>query len=162
MAFTHTGCAALVEHPRHRSDAEIRAVAEGGGVIGIFIMPYLARGRQPVAADVIAHLEHALKVAGVEHVAIGTDGSISPQQVTPAFVERFRQSTRQRKELGIAAPYETEDGYLFASDLNSPRRLEMLADLLLARGHTENTIEKVLGANLLRLFADTWSPEAPS
>ena len=43
------------EHPRHRSDAELKAVADGGGVSGIFIMPYLARGRQPPAADVIAH-----------------------------------------------------------------------------------------------------------
>ena len=67
----------MAEHPRHRTDAELRAVAETGGVSGIFIMPYLTRGRQPTAADVIAHVEHALKVAGSEHVSIGTDGVIS-------------------------------------------------------------------------------------
>lgn len=162
VAFTHTGCAALVEHPRHRSDAELRAVAETGGVTGIFIMPYLARGRQPTAADVIAHLEHALSVAGSDHVALGTDGAISPREVTPAFVERFREITRQRRELGIAAPYETEEGYLFASDLNTPRRFEILAEMLLARGHAGSTVGKVLGGNLLRVFAETWTPEAPS
>lgn len=67
LAFTHTGCAAIAEHPRHRTDAEIRAVAEGGGVIGIYVMPYLSRGKQPTAADVVAHLEHALSVAGSDH-----------------------------------------------------------------------------------------------
>lgn len=158
VAFTHTGCAGLVEHPRHRIDAEMRAVAESGGVIGIFIMPYLARGRQPTTADVIAHLEHALDVVGSEHVAIGTDGNISPQEVTPAFVRRFREMTRRRKERGIAAPYETEEGYLFASDLNTPRRFETLAGMLLERGHSEATVEKILGGNLMRLFGDTWSP----
>ncbi len=158
VAFTHTGCAGLVEHPRHRTDAELRAVAETGGVIGIFIMPYLARGRQPTAADVVAHLEHALDVVGSDHVAIGTDGNISPQQVTPEFVERFREMTRRRRESGIAAPYETEEGYLFAGDLNTPRRFETLAELLTERGHPEATVEKILGGNLLRLFDDTWSP----
>ena len=162
VAFTHTGCHALVEHPRHRTDDELRAVAGTGGVIGIFVMPYLARGRQPEAADVIAHLEHALEVVGEDHVSIGTDGFVSPQTVTPEFAEWFAEGTRRRKEQGIAAPYETEEGYLFAADLNTPRRFETLAGLLLERGHSESTVEKVLGANLVRLFEQTWTPETPT
>jgi membrane dipeptidase len=131
-------------------------VAETGGVVGIFVMPYLAKGRQPTAADVIAHLEHALKVVGEDHVSIGTDGTVSPTELTDEFVERFRAITKERKDLGIAAPYETEEGYLFASDLNTPRRFETLAELLLSRGHSETRVEKILGANLLRVFEDSW------
>jgi membrane dipeptidase len=156
VAFTHTGCHALAQHPRHRTDDELRAVATSGGVIGIFVMPYLAMGRQPTAADVIAHLEHAIEVAGEDHVSIGTDGRVSPTEVTPEFVAAFRKNTQERKALGIAAPYETEDGYLFASNLNTPRRFETLAGLLLARGHGEERVQKVLGGNLLRVFGDTW------
>lgn len=162
VAFTHTGCKALVDHPRHRGDDELRAVADTGGVIGIFVMPYLARGNQPTAADVIAHIEHALDVVGEDHVSIGTDGYVSPQTVTPEFRDWFAEMTRQRKERGIAAPYETEHGYLFASDLNTPRRFETLAERLLERGHAEPTVEKILGANLLRLFEQTWTPETPA
>lgn len=157
VAFTHTGCAALAEHPRHRTDAEMRAVADKGGVTGIFVMPYLARGRQPTAADVIAHVEHAIDVCGEDHVAIGTDGTASAVVVTPEFAAKFRDNTRRRRELGIAAPYETDDGYLFANDLNTARRLETLADGLLARGHPESRVEKLLGANLLRVFGDAWA-----
>jgi membrane dipeptidase len=156
VAFTHTGCHALAEHPRHRTDQELRAVAETGGVSGIFIMPYLSRGRQPTAADVIAHLEHAIDVAGENHVSIGTDGMISPTVLSAAYKEQFRESTRRRKELGIAAPFETEDGYLFASDLNTPRRFETLAERLLDRGHGEARVEKILGGNLLRVFGEAW------
>lgn len=156
LAFTHTGCAAIAEHPRHRTDAKIRAVAEGGGVIGIYVMPYLSRGKQPTAADVVAHLEHALSVAGSDHVSIGTDGNLSAMTLTDDYKARFRENVRSRQETGIAAPFETEEGYLFANDLNTPRRFETLGELLLKRGHSEVTVSKVLGGNLARVFADTW------
>jgi membrane dipeptidase len=162
LAFTHTGCAALVDHPRHRTDEELRRIAAGGGIVGIFVMPYLAKGRQPTAADVVAHLEHVIGVAGEDHVGIGTDGYISATEVTPAFAEQFRQGARRRRELGIAAPYETEEGYLFAGDLNTPRRFETLAGLLLDRGHRSGRIEKILGGNFLRVFRDTWTPTTKS
>lgn len=160
VSFTHTGCQALAEHPRHRTDEEIRKAADSGGVTGIFIMPYLAGGKQPTAADVVRHLEHAINVGGEDHVAIGTDGVVSPSVLTPGYVENFRESVRQRKQQGIAAPFETEEGYLFAADLNTPRRFERIADLLLAAGHSELRVEKVLGGNLLRVFRDCWLGEA--
>ena len=156
VAFTHTGCAALADHPRNRTDAELRAVAERGGVAGIYVMPYLAGGRQPTAADVVAHVEHAWDVCGEDHVAIGTDGVLSTVVLTEEFVAAFRENTRQRREAGIAAPGETDDGYLFAHDLNTPRRLETLAGMLVARGHSEARVEKLLGANLLRVFGEAW------
>ena len=156
VSFTHTGCYALAEHPRHRTDEEIRAVSASGGVTGIFIMPYLAKGRQPTAADVIRHLEHAINVGGEDHVSLGTDGTVSPSVLTEEYKEHFREMTRKRKEAGIAAPFETEEGYLFANDLNTPQRFETLAGMLLERGHSESRVEKILGANVLRLFTDTW------
>ncbi len=90
-------------------------------------MPFLSEGRQPTAADVIRHLEHMLQVAGEDHVSIGTDGGISAETLTPEFKERHAGFVRQRREAGISAPGETEEGYLFANELNSPRRLETLA-----------------------------------
>lgn len=156
VSFTHTGCYALAEHPRHRTDAELRAVAETGGVSGIYVMPYLAKGKQPTANDVIQHIEHAINVAGEDHVSIGTDGNISPMELTQDYIDGFVKNTRERARLGIAAPYETETGYLFANDLNTPRRFETLAQLLMDRGHSEARVSKVLGLNLMRLFGDTW------
>jgi membrane dipeptidase len=158
VAFTHTGCDAVAAHPRHRTDGELKAVADKGGVSGIYVMPYLAGGRQPTAADVIRHLEHAIRVAGEDHVSIGTDGGVSPEVVDDAFRKRFADVTRRRREAGIAAPGETEEGYLFASDLNVPNRFELVAAHLDARGHSTTRIEKLLGLNLLRVFRETWAP----
>jgi membrane dipeptidase len=156
VAFTHTGCAALVDHPRHRTDAELRAVADKGGVSGVFFMPYLSGGKQPTAADIIRHLEHMIDVAGEDHVSIGTDGSISPDVVDQKYKDAFAADTRKRKQAGIAAPGETEDGYLFASDLNMPRRLETLGQMLADKGHSATRIEKILGRNLMRVYAEVW------
>lgn len=157
VSFTHTGCFSLVEHPRHRTDDELRAAADSGGIAGIYVMPYLAKGAQPTAVDVIRHLEHAIDVAGEDHVSIGTDGGLSPVTLTDDYRKMFSDNVRQRKELGVAAPFETEEGYLFADDLNDARRFEILADMLLDRGHGEARVEKILGANLQRVFADTWN-----
>jgi membrane dipeptidase len=157
VSFTHTGCYALAEHPRHRTDEEMRAAADTGGIVGIYVMPYLAQGAQPMAADVIRHLEHAIGVAGEDHVSIGTDGYIAPTTLSDEYKHMFRENVRIRQETGIAAPFETEEGYLFAADLNDARRFEMLASALLDRGHPETRIEKILGGNLLRVFADTWN-----
>ncbi len=156
VAFTHTGCAALADHPRNRTDAELRAVANKGGVSGIYVMPYLSGGKQPTADDVVRHIEHAVNVAGEEHVSIGTDGTLSAVALTPEFVQSFTANVARRKAAGIAAPQESEDGYLFANDLNTPRRFEQLADRLSLRGHSDDRIEKILGTNLLRVFGAAW------
>ena len=156
VAFTHTGCQALADHPRNRTDAELRAVAEKCGVSGIYFMPYLSEGRQPTAADIVRHVEHMVQVAGEDHVSIGTDGNLSPTVVDDKYKASFAKNTRERREAGIAAPWETEEGYLFATELNTPRRLATLAMMLADRRHSAARIEKILGGNLLRVFGDTW------
>jgi len=156
VAFTHTGCQALSDHPRNRTDVELRAVADKGGVSGIYFMPYLSEGRQPTAADIVRHVEHMVQVAGEDHVSIGTDGNFSPTVVDQKYKDAFAKNTRERREAGIGAPWETEEGYLFAADLNTPRRLATLAMMLADRRHSAARIEKILGGNLLRVFGDTW------
>jgi membrane dipeptidase len=156
VAFTHTGCAALADHPRNKTDEELRALAKKGGVAGIYFMPYLRTSGQPMAADVVRHLEHALDVAGEEHVGIGTDGTISAVTLSPKYLEEFRRQLAARKKAGIGAPGEVEEVYTFIPDLNTPRRLETLAGILLARGHSTARVEKILGANFARLLSEVW------
>ncbi len=47
---------------------------EGGGIVGIYFMPFLAADGMAVAEDVVRHIDHAVQVCGEEHVGIGTDG----------------------------------------------------------------------------------------
>ncbi|HKH45582.1 MAG TPA: membrane dipeptidase [Thermoanaerobaculia bacterium] len=157
VAITHPGCAALAGLPRNKTDEELRRLADKGGVAGIYLMPFLRTQGQPMAEDVIRHVEHAVQVCGEDHVGIGTDGGISPVQLTPEYIERFRKNVQDRRRLGISAPGESEDVYTFVPDLNTPRRFELIARHLLDRGHTETRVAKILGGNFARLFRETWT-----
>ena len=155
-AISHTGCAALTPHPRNVPDAVLRALAGKGGVAGIYFMPYLRAKGQQTALDVIRHLEHAIDVAGEDHVGLGTDGNISPTVLTEEYRKAHRENVEERKRAGIAAPNEEPDVFLYAPDLNAARRFETLALMLAKRGHQDARIAKVLGENFARLFAEAW------
>jgi membrane dipeptidase len=156
VAITHAGCAAVANLPRNKNDATLRALAERGGVVGIYFMPYLRTSGQPMAEDVVAHIEHALDVAGEDHVGIGSDGTISAVELTDEYKKAFADEIAERRKKGVSAPGETTAVYTFVPDLNTPRRLETLATMLAKRGRPERVIDKVLGANFLRLFNETW------
>jgi membrane dipeptidase len=156
VAITHTGCAAISDLPRNKPDATLRRLADAGGVAGIYLMPYLRTSGQPMAADVVAHIEHALDICGEDHVGIGTDGAISAVQLTDAYKKAFADEIAARRKQGVSAPGETTAVYTFVPDLNTPRRFETIATLLSRRGKPDRVIEKVLGGNFLRLFAQTW------
>jgi membrane dipeptidase len=157
VAITHSGCSALADVPRNKTDEQLKAMADKGGVIGIYTMPFLRVSGQPTAADFVRHVEHALRICGEDHVGVGSDNSITPLDITPAFRRQHLEFVRERRQRGISAPGEEEDVFAYVPDLNSPRRMELIADALAARGHPEARIEKVLGGNWLRLFGDTWN-----
>jgi membrane dipeptidase len=156
VAITHAGCTAIADLPRNKTDEQLRKLADKGGVFGVYLMPFLRTNGQPMAEDVIQHVEHALKICGEDHVGIGTDGLVSAVNVTPEYKEAFRAKIAERRKLGISAPGEREDAFTFIPDLNTPRRFETLAYLLSKRGHPDSRIEKIIGGNFNRLFREVW------
>ena len=156
VAITHAGCIAVSDLPRNKTDEQMRKLADKGGVFGVYFMPYLRTAGQPMAEDVIKHIEHALQVCGEDHVGIGTDGMISTINVTPEFRKKFNEEIEDRRKRGISAPGESPDVFTFVPDLNTPQRFEKLAILLSKRGHSDTQIEKILGGNFARLFREVW------
>jgi len=115
----------LADYERNATDAELKAIASTGGVVGIMAyMPYLRRGGGATVADYVAHVEHAVKVAGIDHVGISTDGYLDGTMA------------RNRRADGI---------------LDSQRRWFEVAKLLRKRGYTDEQLKKLLGGNFLRV-----------
>lgn len=155
VLITHAGCAAVHPHPRNKSDALIRALADRGGVMGIYELSYLTQApTQPTLAVYLAHLTHALDIAGEDHVGIGSDASLTRFDTSPASMKAWNAETARRKATGVAAPGEGPPPFVVG--LNRPDRYLVIAEALLRRGYTSRTVEKVLGENFARAFAETW------
>ena len=156
VAITHTACRTLVDLPRNTRDSELRALADHGGVVGIYFMPFLRESGQPHAEDLIRHIEHAVNVCGEDHVGLGTDGSISGVPLTDAYRAYFRKDVEARKKAGYGAPGESADVLTIVPEYNDPLRFDRLANDLANRGWSGTRIDKLLGANFARLFTEVW------
>lgn len=154
--ISHTGCRALSDLPRCTSDEDLRLLADHGGVAGMIFWPYLRRDTQPVAIDLVRHIEHAINVCGEDHVGIGSDTPVAPTDRTPAFEKDNRAMIADMVEQGVFERGRPQDLYLFIPDLNRADRYEVLAGMLAKRGHSEARIAKVMGGNFARVMAEVW------
>jgi membrane dipeptidase len=156
ISINHTGCRALTDLPRNKTDEELKLVAEKGGFVGIYFMPFLTLSGHARAVDVVAHIEHAVNVCGEDHVGIGTDGGTTPIDDLEAYKVALSKEHDERVAKGIAAPGERADTHPFVDDLRGPDQFRKLYGLLAARGHRPARIEKILGGNFVRYARDIW------
>jgi len=157
-AITHAGCNAVNPHPRNVDDTELRAIAKNGGVFGVYFMSYLRKLGQCHREDVIAHIEHAIDVAGEDHVAVGSDSDIGPLVLDDAYREWWRTKVCEpRVRAEIAAPNESPDIFNYVPEYNAANRLQLLGNDLLSRGHKLARVEKILGDNLLRVYRQVFA-----
>jgi membrane dipeptidase len=156
MVISHTAARAITDHVRNTSDETIRAVADKGGVVGVYFMMFLTPDSQPKGKDLLAHIEHVARVAGEDHVGIGSDNGVLPIAIDAAARERNRKWALERIKAGIAAPGEGPDIFPMVADYNSIDRYRRLARDLARRGWSENRLEKLFGRNFLRVYREAW------
>ena len=154
--ISHTGCRALSDLPRNTPDEELRLLADRGGVAGMIFWPYLRRDTQPMAIDLVRHIEHAIDVCGEDHVGLGSDTPVAPVERTPAWEKENRANIADMVEQGVFERGRPEDLYLFIPDLNRADRYEVLAGMLAKRGHSEARIAKIMGGNFARVMREVW------
>jgi len=156
LVISHTGAKALADHPRNTDDATIKAVADKGGVTGVYFMPFLTLDSHPKGSDLIAHIEHVANVAGEDHVGIGTDNGVLPLTLDAESKKKLDAWQQQRIDLGIAAPGEAVGVYTWVEDYNSVDRYRRLAGDLARRGWSQSRLEKLFGGNFLRVYKEAW------
>ena len=92
------------------------------------------------------HIEHAINVAGIDHVCIGSDRDHRRLTLTEEYLAELKAEEGPN--------FKREEWPLYFEELNGPRRMETIWDGLSARGMTENNLEKLFGLNIQRLYAD--------
>jgi membrane dipeptidase len=134
VLITHSNCRALAPAiARCKSDEIIRAVAKKGGVIGLTSVRHFVRAKDPVTIeDALDHFDHAIEVAGVEHVGIGSDMDLDGRD----------------KGTGPAV--------FDIAGLNKTQRIYELTQGLIGRGYTDEHIRLILGANFERALGEIW------
>jgi membrane dipeptidase len=154
--ITHSGCREVYRHPRSKEDRELKAMADKGGVIGIYFMPFIGAGTGAPTIEMLARqIDHAIKVCGVDHVGIGSDLSTAPIEETPEYLREQEAFVKGRVARGISAPDESRP--LYIPELNHSRRLEGVARSLQRSKYPAAVIEKVIGGNFHRVFKEIWT-----
>lgn len=147
VIISHTACMAVHENRRNTTDENLRTLAQRGGVVGICQMrPFLTAAKSDNLASYFDHIVHAIRVAGVEHVAIGSDRDYRVIELTPEYLaELKREEGSQVRDNEL--PY-------FINELNGPRRMEVVWDGLVRRGMPAREVELVMGQNVRRLYRE--------
>ena len=150
IAITHSNCRALNNHPRLKTDEAIRRLAAKGGVMGITGVRNFVRDSEPTTVEhIVDHIDHVVKLVGIEHVGIGSDSDLNGYDDMPAD---------QRKKL--LAAYKSS--YAFRDKLDTdgfdhPQKIFDLTEALIRRGYSDDNISAVLGGNFRRLLGATWT-----
>ncbi len=157
LVISHTGARALADHVRNTSDETIKAVADKGGVVGVYFMPFLTLDSKPRAEDLLRHVDHIANVAGEDHVGIGTDNGPLPQ-LLDAEGEGADPQVGARADQG---------GHCRARRrrrrLSHRRRLQFASTAIAVSPPTCRSaagasarLEKLMGGNFLRVYRDAW------
>ena len=134
---SHSNCRALVNSMRNLTDEQIKALADKGGVMGMnaasaFTANPSDNGNRPTAEDLLDHVDHIIKLVGVEHVGLGLD-----------LCDSFGNHLTLEPSLG------TQDV------LQGHQSLHEFTSGLIKRGYSDDDILLILGGNFMRVFEET-------
>jgi membrane dipeptidase len=141
---SHSNARALCDHRRNLTDAQIRAIAETGGVIGMNFYGKFVDSVAPSVERMADHVEHIAELVGIDHVGLGADFLEQPIRVIAkaAFVD---------------SPHDPSVLDEWIPDCQEVEHLPRFTVALLQRGFSQTDIAQVLGENWLRIFRQVWS-----
>ena len=148
VAYSHCCPSALKTHPRNKSDAQLRVIAERGGLVGVTMFPaFLKNGAQSTLPDYVDTIAYVLDVVGEDHVGIGTDFT---EGHGPDFFRYIVRDKGHARALTQFAATKMPAG--FERIVDFPRLTEEME----RRGWPDARIAKIMGENWLRLLGDVW------
>lgn len=142
--FSHSNASALCTHPRNISDDLMRAYAENGGVVGICGFSQFLGNTEALEPLFAAHIDHALHVAGEDHVGLALDYVFDSDELDAFIADNPHMF-----------PPEV---YSAGAPMLHPRALQSVYQILIKKGWHASVLAKVFGLNHLRVAREVWKP----
>jgi len=142
---THANCKTLNPNVRNKTDKQINALAEKGGVICVASYSPICETKKqvrPTILDFFTHIEHIVKLAGVDHVGIGLD-----------FDDTLTKESHE--ESASAYPEIASEIYFGMESLFAEGLVELFPNItrvLVIKGYSDQEMMKILSGNILRLL----------
>lgn len=143
LIVSHTCCRAIRDIPRNTSDDQLRAIGQRDGLVGIMALASAVDPDQHDLERYLDHVEHAISVAGPEHVCLG--GDFMAQLTRSGAVSL---TPREKKQFGS----RLLDPGTPVTGIAGPEDYPAVVEGLRRRGHDENTVAAVTHGNLMRFL----------
>jgi len=150
VLITHSNCRALsIGHPRCKTDEAIKAMAARGGVMGVTAVRNFVKVDEPTTIEhYIDHMDHIVKLVGIDYVGIGTDSDLKGYDALPKEIY-------DQLKAGYKSSYSFRDK-IDIEGLDHPKKMYDLTEALIRRGYSDDNIRAILGENFRRVLGEIW------
>lgn len=148
VCYSHCLPSGLKEHPRNKSDAELKFIADHGGFVGVTMFaPFLAKGIDATIDDYAEAIEYTMNLVGEDAIGIGTDFTQGHGQDFFEYLTHDKGYARRLTSFGkIINPL----------GIRTVGEFPNLTETLLKRGHPERVVRKIMGENWVNVLKDVW------
>jgi len=148
VCYSHCLPAGLKDHPRNKSDEELRFIAEHGGFVGVTMFtPFLRAGVDATVDDYVEAIEYVMNIVGEDAIGIGTDFT---QGHGHDFFEWLTHDKGYARRLTNFGKIINPEGIRTIGEFPN------LTEALSRRGFSEAQVRKIMGENWVRVLRDVW------
>jgi membrane dipeptidase len=148
VAYSHCLPAGLKEHPRNRTDEELKFIADNGGFVGVTMFaPFLKAGINATINDYVEAIQYIYNIVGEDAIGIGTDFT---QGHGYDFFEYLTHDKGYARRLTRFGEIINPLGMRTVGDFPN------LTEALLKHGFSERQVVKIMGENWVNLLQEVW------
>ena len=148
VAYSHCLPAGLKEHPRNKSDEQLRFLAQHEGFVGVTMFAsFLKRGNQANIQDYVEAIEYVINLCGEQGVGIGTD-------FTQGYGQEFFEWITHDKGYGRRLTRFGE--VLNPQGLRTIGELPNLTAAMERSGWSQTRIRRIMGENWMSMLRTVW------
>lgn len=148
VAYSHCLPAGLKEHPRNRTDEELKYIADNGGFVGVTMFtPFLRAGVNATVEDYVEAIQYIYNIVGEDAIGIGTDFTQGHGQDFFEYLTHDKGYARRLTRFGeIINP----------KGIRTVGEFPNLTEALLNAGFSETQVRKIMGENWVNLLKEVW------